>query len=79
MAPTTPYSSFSLNTIGLLLLLGTLDALALIRVLCALFHSSLRVLVIKSSCMRTLAMQLRPTREVVPPDAKQGQFGRSDH
>ena len=58
---------------------GTLDALALIRVLCALFHSSLRVLVIKSSCMRTLAMQLRPTREVVPPDAKQGQFGRSDH
>jgi hypothetical protein len=49
------------------------------RVLCALFHSSLRVLVIKSSCMRTLAMQLRPTREVVPPDAKQGQFGRSDH
>ena len=58
---------------------GTLDALALMRVLCALFHSSLRVLVIKSSCMRTLAMQLRPTREVVPPDAKQRQFGCSDH
>ena len=41
---------------------GTLDALALIRMLCAVFHASLRALVIKSSCMRTLARQLRQLR-----------------
>lgn len=38
---------------------GTLDALTLIRVLCAVFHDTLRALVIKSSCMRTLARQLK--------------------
>ena len=43
---------------------GTLDALALIRMLCAVFHASLRALVIKSSCMRTLARQLRQLRDL---------------
>ena len=38
---------------------GTLDALALIRQLCALFHGSLKAVIIKSSCMRSLARQLR--------------------
>ena len=43
---------------------GTLDAVALIRMLCAVFHSSLRALVIKSSCMRTLARQLKTVRDL---------------
>ena len=43
---------------------GTLDALTLIRVLCAVFHDTLRALVIKSSCMRTLARQLKHAREL---------------
>ena len=38
---------------------GTLDALSLIRTICATFQPSLRVLVIKSSCMRALASSLR--------------------
>ena len=43
---------------------GTLDAVALIRMLCAVFHSSLRALVIKSSCLRTLARQLKTVRDL---------------
>ena len=46
---------------------GTLDALTLIRVLCAVFHRTLRALVIKSSCMRTLARQLKNARELRLP------------
>ena len=61
---------------------GALDALALVRSLSAAFQSSLRVVVIKSSCMKTLAMQLRSAYEVLPPrtateeakrEAKRGQ------
>ena len=43
---------------------GTLDALALMRTLCACFHTSLKAVVIKSSCMRTLAKTLRSSREL---------------
>ena len=38
---------------------GTLDALALVRVLCAVFQPTLQAVVIKSACMRTLARSLR--------------------
>jgi hypothetical protein len=41
---------------------GALDALALVRMLCAVFQSSLRAVVLKSACMRTLAKQLRHER-----------------
>lgn len=45
---------------------GALDALALIRVLCAVFHETLRLLVIKSSCLRTLALALKPASSGLP-------------
>ena len=42
---------------------GTLDALALIRMLSACFQASLRAVVIKSACMRNLARALRHVHE----------------
>ena len=41
---------------------GTLDALALLRVLLSVFAPELRAVVIKSSCMRTLARALKPAQ-----------------
>jgi cephalosporin hydroxylase len=51
---------------------GTTDALALIRSLSAVFQSSLKGLVIKSSCMRTLAMSLKAPHELDPLQCAQG-------
>ena len=44
---------------------GLLDALALMRQLAATFAPALRCVVIKSTCVRAAAMQLRPVRELV--------------
>ena len=43
---------------------GFLDAISLLRQLCATMGPALRAIVIKSTCVRAVAMQLRPVREL---------------
>ena len=53
---------------------GALDALALLKQLCTLFPSSLRAIVIKSSCLRALAHSLRSAKELGAASQLPGAF-----